>query len=185
MTRISGILIVAVLTIVFFYSGCGTKKAVTTLMPCEAEASDDELFMRALGHGTSTSLQFARKSSLNDAQSKIISRLCDSIRTFMPIVTYRGDSIWAGNSDTILFKYPMAYFGELSYTRKECEKVTFDSNKRYHCFIVLALLKEDIEHASKKVFVDYQSYQLGSTTLLLSDSVITSKESNNIKQVSK
>ena len=95
-----------------------------------------------------------------DAQAKIITRFCDSIRTFMPLVVYQNDSLSVGFSDTVLFKYSMKYFGELSYTRKECEKVTFDLNNQYHSFIVLSLPKADIDNATLKVFSDFLNYMV-------------------------
>lgn len=139
--------------------GCASKKGIT-ILPCETESSDDALYIRELGHGVSTNLQFARRISIHDAQFKIINRLCDSIRTYMPHVNYDSakDSIFVGLSDSILFRYPTSYFGELSYTRKECEKVTLDPDNRYHCFITLSLPKEDIEQANHKVFLDYTNY---------------------------
>lgn len=150
-------LIFPILAILFY--GCASKKT-SVILPCETESTDDALYIRELGHGVSTNLQFARKSSINNAQCKIINRLCDSIRTYLPQVYYNSasDSILVGMTDTILFKYPISFFGELSYTRKECERVTLDADNRYHCFITLSLPKEDIEHANHKVFLDYMNY---------------------------
>lgn len=150
------------IVISIIFSGCIAKKAIT-ILPCETESVDDSKYVRELGHGMSTNLQFARRSSLNEAQYKIINRFCDSVRTFLPQVVYNrsGDSIYAGFNDTILFQYPLSYFGELSYTRKECEKITYDANSQYHCFITLSLPKSDIEHASNKVFLDFLNYVSG------------------------
>ena len=150
-------LIISIIAILLY--GCASKKSAV-ILPCETESVDDALYIRELGHGVSTNLQFARRISINDAQFKIFNRLCDSIRTYLPQVNYDSakDSIFVGLSDTILFRYSTSFFGELSYTRKECEKVTSDANNRYHCFITLSLPKEDIEHANYKVFLDYMNY---------------------------
>ena len=139
--------------------GCAPKRHIT-ILPCQEVAIDDSLFVRELGHGTSMNLQLARNGAIQDAKIKIINHFCDSLRTFMPQVIYNQtkDSLSAGLSDTILFQYPLSYFGELSYTRKECERITFDTNKQYHCFITLVLPKTDIEHASNKVFRDLMNY---------------------------
>ena len=142
--------------IALFFVGCGTKKAVVTIMPCESETMDDSLYIRELGHGISANLQLARNMALHDAKFKMINRFCDSVRTYMPQVVYNSavDTIYVGFKDSILFQYPSSYFGELSYTRKECEKVTYDGNNQYHCFITIALSKEDFRHADDKVILD-------------------------------
>lgn len=151
------ILFILLLTLIFV--GCAPKKYIT-IIPCKEVAADDSLCVRELGHGTSKNLQFARNSAIHDAQIKILNRFCDSLRTFMPWVEYNptSDTIHAGLSDTILFHYPISYFGELSYMRKECEKITYDANSQYHCFITLSLSKKDFEHAGNKVFFDFMSY---------------------------
>lgn len=143
--------------------GCAPKKNIT-ILPCQDTAADDSLCVRELGHGISMNLQLARTGAIHDAQTKIMKRFCDSLRTFIPTVQANptGDSLYAGLNDTILFRYPISYFGELSYTRKECEKITYDSNNQYHCFITLALPKSDFEHASKKVFLDLLNYMADS-----------------------
>lgn len=143
-----------------FLIGCKSKYPVVSIMPCESETIDDSAYIRELGHGTSASLQHARNIAIQDARFKIYNRFCDSVRTYMPQVNYNAnnDSLFVGFQDTILFRYPLSYFGELSYTRKECEKITFDANHQYHCFMTLALPKEDIEHASNKVFFDFLSF---------------------------
>lgn len=145
----------------FILCGCASKKSMV-LLPCETETADDALYIRELGHGVSVNLQLARRNSINDAQLKIINRLCDSIRTYLPQVCYNlaNDTISVGSTDSILFRYPISYFGELSYTRKECEKVTLDANNQYHCFITISLPKEDIEHANNKVYEDYLNYSV-------------------------
>jgi hypothetical protein len=147
-----------VIIIALFFVGCGTPKVSVVVLPCEAETVSDSLYIRELGHGISSHLQFARNEALLDAQFKLVNRLCDSIRMYMPQVNSIGDSILVGYKDTILFRYPLSYFGELSYTRKECEKVTYDANNQYHCFITLSIPKKDIEHASDKVFFDFLNY---------------------------
>lgn len=145
--------------IVIVLWGCASKKT-TVILPCETESADDALYIRELGHGVSVNLQLARRSSMNDAQLKIINRLCDSIRIYLPHVYYNSfnDSISIGLTDSILFIYPISYFGELTYTRKECEKVTYDANNQYHCFITLAIPREDIEQANNKVHLEYLNY---------------------------
>lgn len=145
--------------IAIIFCGCVPKK-ITVILPCEIESTDDALYIRELGHGVSPNLQLARTSAIHDAQFKIYNRLCDSIRTYMPQVAYNSnrDSLLVGSSDSIIYRYPLTYFGELSYSRKECEKVTYDSNNQYHCFITLALPKTDIEQANHKVYIDYSNY---------------------------
>lgn len=152
--------VVGIFTTLLFLGGCGTKKKVVTIMPCETETTDDSLYIRELGHGVSTNLQYARNKAVYDAQYKIVSRFCDSVRTYMPQVNYNSsnDSLYVGFKDTILFHYPLSYFGELSYTRKECEKFTFDANNQYHCFVTLALPKADIMHANDKITWDIIQY---------------------------
>ena len=140
-------------------AGCGTKKVIVVL-PCESETVDDSINIREFGHGVSRDMQWARTIALHEARGKVVNRFCDSLRTFMPQVVYspKGDSIHVGFEDTILFRYPLSFFGELSYTKKECEKVTYDINNQYHCFITLSIPKKDIEHASDKVFFDFLNY---------------------------
>ena len=125
-------------------------------MPCEIETVDDSLYIREVGHGISPDSLQARENAIIDAQCRIINRFCDSLRLFMPRVEYNPntDSLLAGNRDTILFRYSIQDFEELSHTTTECETVSCDSDKQYHCFVTIALSESDLDHAGDIVFFD-------------------------------
>ena len=135
---------------------CANKKKMVVPKPCEAETVDDSLYIREAGHGMSPDSLQARENAIIDAQHKIINRFCDSLRLFMPRVEYNpdNDSLLAGFTDTILFRYSTLSFEELSRTTTECEKVTYDSKKQYHCYITMALSESDLDHAGDIVFFD-------------------------------
>ena len=173
--------------IFLFFIGCRAKRISVNVLPCESETIDDSMYIRELGHGISIDMQFARDMAIQEAKYKIVNRFIDSVRaSYLAQVNYDSicDSIYVGHKDTILFRYPLSYFGELSYTRKECEKITFDAKKQYHCFITLALPKKDIATAHDKVFLDYIKFIASlSQQTQPSNEVINELDSITIKNI--
>ena len=93
----------------------GTKTEFSLNIPCLNESYDDEQYFRALGTGTSSSMDNVRMLAFQDARTKLMMKIAETVEV--------GEDV---EIDVI------------------CEKITIDMNGLYHGYVVLQVAKDFI-----------------------------------------